>query len=382
MADSRKPEACGTCHSGADHINWEAYNGSQHGLGYQASKNRWNWNLQMKDMVVKGGQKFPTCQSCHFEYQGKFSHNTVRKVRWANYPFVPGIREAVFDAWGMQRYEAWVKTCTTCHSITHVNSTKGNGDYTIENPEHYPFAYSKNAVLQWVNNQLVKAKPELHKKTFLKDLHKSAEFCSTCHKVHLPYELNHYKEFLRGQNHYDTYLLSGVSGHGARSFYYPEKAVQNCAGCHMPLQESTDFGARNFADAKKPSIHNHLFPSANTGLAWLKELPDTVTAHQEFLKGKLRVDIFGVKEGGEITGKLHAPIRPEVPTLKPGQTYLLEAVVRTLKMGHPFTQGTVDSNEVWVDVTVTSGGKIIGRSGGLDENRSRLLGRGQANQQD
>ena len=261
-------------------------------------------------------------------------------------------------------------TCTVCHSITHVNSTRGNGDYTIENPEHYPFAYSDNAVLQWVNNQLVKAKPDLHKRTFLKPLHKTAEFCSTCHKVHLPYELNHYKEFLRGQNHYDTYLLSGVSGHGARSFYYPDKAVQNCAGCHMPLKESGDFGAKLFADAKQPSIHNHLFPTANTGLAWLKESPETVAAHQEFLKGKLRVDIFGVKEGGDITGKLHAPLRPAVPTLKPGQTYLLETVVRTLKMGHPFTQGTVDSNEVWLDVTVTSGNRVIGRSGGIDGQRS------------
>jgi tetratricopeptide (TPR) repeat protein len=261
-------------------------------------------------------------------------------------------------------------TCTVCHSITHVNTTRGNGDYTIENPEHYPFAFSDNEVLQWVNNQLVKAKPAMHKRTFLKDLHKSAEFCSTCHKVHLPYELNHYKEFLRGQNHYDTYLLSGVSGHGARSFYYPEKAVQNCSGCHMPVKESSDFGARLFADAKNPSIHNHLFPTANTGLAWLKDSPETVEAHQEFLKGKLRVDIFGVRDGGEITGKLHAPLRPEVPMLKPGQTYLLETVVRTLKMGHPFTQGTVDSNEVWLDVTVTSGGRVIGRNGGIGEDRS------------
>jgi len=261
-------------------------------------------------------------------------------------------------------------TCTSCHSITHVNSTRGNGDYTIENPEHYPFAYSDNAFLQWVNNQLVKAKPELHKKTFLKPFHKSAEFCSTCHKVHLPYELNHYKEFLRGQNHYDPYLLSGVSGHGARSFYYPEKAVHNCAECHMPLQASADFGAQRFGKASEPSIHNHLFPSANTGIAWLKDSPETIAAHQEFLQGKLRVDIFGIKEGGEITGKLHAPLRPEVPTLKPGQAYLLEAVVRTLKMGHLFTQGTVDSNEVWLDVTVTSGGKVIGRNGGMSEDRS------------
>ena len=38
-----------------------------------------------------------------------------------------------------------------------------------------------------------------------------------------------------------------------------------------------------------------------------------------------------------------------MPELKPGQTYLVEVVIRTLGVGHPFTQGTVDSNEVWVD---------------------------------
>jgi hypothetical protein len=43
----------------------------------------------------------------------------------------------------------------------------------------------------------------------------------------------------------------------------------------------------------------------------------------------------------------------------------LEVVLRTVKLGHPFTQGTVDSNEVWVDSKVTSGGRIVGRSGGL-----------------
>ncbi len=106
-------------------------------------------------------------------------------------------------------------------------------------------------LLQWVNNQLVKAKPAFHKKTFLKDFHRTAEFCSTCHKVHLPLELNHYKEFLRGQNHYDPFLLSGVSGHGARSFYYPPKAEANCSGCHMPLKPSGDFGAKLFAGADR-----------------------------------------------------------------------------------------------------------------------------------
>ena len=254
-------------------------------------------------------------------------------------------------------------TCTTCHAITNVNSTRGNADYTIEEPMHYPFAYSKDPLLQWINNRLVRAKPDFHKKTFLKPLHKTAEFCSTCHKVHLPFELNKYKEFLRGQNHYDTYLLSGVSGHGARSFYYPEKAKPNCAeGCHMPLTDSYDPGHRN------GKIHDHLFPSANTALAEMRGHEPTLKRQEEFLRdGQLRIDIFGLREGGTIDGKLIAPIRPAVPALGPGRTYLLEVVIRTLKMGHPFTEGTADSNEVWVDLEMKSEGKTIGRSGSIDE---------------
>ena len=260
-------------------------------------------------------------------------------------------------------------TCTACHAITHVNSTRGNADYTIDEPIHYPFAYSTNRFLQYLNQQLVKAKPEFHKKTFLKPFMRTAEFCSTCHKVSLPQDLNQYKEFLRGQNHYDSYLLSGVSGHGARSFYYPEKAVPNCAGCHMPLQESQDFGA-NFFNPANPSaryIHNHLFPGANTGIAFLRGQPDVVRAQEDFLKGSLRVDIFGLREGGTIDAPLTAPLRPRVPSLKAGRSYLLEVVLRTLKVGHHFTQGTMDSNEVWVDVTVRGDGRMIARSGGLGQ---------------
>jgi tetratricopeptide (TPR) repeat protein len=258
-------------------------------------------------------------------------------------------------------------TCTACHSIVNINSTRGNADYTIEEPIHYPFAFSTNKFLRFVNEQLVKAKPDFHKKTFLKPLHKTAEFCSACHKVSIPQELNHYKEFLRGQNHYDSFLLSGVSGHGARSFYYPEEAKTKCADCHMPLQESADFGA-NFFDPANPKtrfIHSHLFPAANTGIAHLRGEPDIVKAHQAFLKDSLRVDIFGLKAGGTVDGSLIAPVRPAVPTLQPGETYLIEVVLRTLKVGHHFTQGTADSNEVWVDAKVTSGGRVIGRSGGL-----------------
>ncbi|MDE2979365.1 MAG: hypothetical protein OXU63_17860, partial [Acidobacteriota bacterium] len=232
-----------------------------------------------------------------------------------------------------------------------INSPRGNADYTIEEPQHYPFAFSDSGLLRFVNHQLVKAKPELHKRTFLKPLHETSEFCGTCHKVHLPEELNHYK-FLRGQNHYDSHLLSGVSGHGVASFYYPPKAEPNCNGCHMELLPSEDFGSRRYPESEQPDVtqvHDHLFPSANTGIPYLLGFPDWVIgAHREFNEGVVDVDIFGVKPGGTIEDELIAPLRPEVPALEPGEDYLLEVVVRTLGLGHHLTQGTADSNQLWL----------------------------------
>ena len=39
--------------------------------------------------------------------------------------------------------------------------------------------------------------------------------------------------------------------------------------------------------------------------------------------------------------------------------------MRNLRVGHHLTQGTADSNELWVDVRVSAGGRVIGRSGGI-----------------
>ncbi|MBT8103243.1 MAG: hypothetical protein KJO95_09760 [Gammaproteobacteria bacterium] len=257
-------------------------------------------------------------------------------------------------------------TCTACHAITRINSPRGNADYTIVEPPHYPFTFSSNPTLQWVNQQLVKAKPAFHKKTFLKPLHMTPEFCGTCHKVHLPPELNDYK-WLRGQNHQDAYHLSGVSGHGASSFYYPPKAKHKCAECHMPLEVSDDFGAAHFDESGTLTVHNHQFVGANTALPYMMGSPPWVNdAHKEFLKNALRVDIFGLKTGGTINSPLIAPLRPHIPVLMPGETYLLETVLRTLTLGHLFTQGTADSNEVWLEVTVRNGNDIIGQSGHRD----------------
>lgn len=260
-------------------------------------------------------------------------------------------------------------TCSSCHAITAISSPRGNADYVIDRPQHYPFTYSTHPALQWLNRQLVKGKPELHKATFLKPLHRTPEFCGACHKVHIPEELNAYK-WLRGQNHYDSFLLSGVSGHGVAAFYFPDRAVANCAGCHMPLREATEFGAADNDGSGRLTVHDHLFPAANTALpvmAGLENAEEIVAAHQEFLRAAARVDIFGLRDGSTIVAPLIAPLRPDVPTLTPGRSYLVEIVIRTLGVGHQLTQGTSDSNQLWLEVTAADENGLFGSSGAIDD---------------
>jgi tetratricopeptide (TPR) repeat protein len=258
-------------------------------------------------------------------------------------------------------------TCLGCHAITAITSPRGNGAYQLEDPPRYPFAFSEQPLLRAINRQLIKAKPAFHKATLLKPLHRTAEFCSVCHKVHLPYELNQYK-WLRGQNHYDSFLLSGVSGHRVDSFYYPPEAAPNCAHCHMPRVASDDPAARGDHPQGTRSIHNHLFAAANTGVPHLLGQPAwPQQARRDFLRQVARLDIFGLKLKGDIDGKLLAPLRPRLPVLQPGQSYLLELVVRNLGVGHQLTQGTTDSNELWLDVRVMDGERVIAHSGAMDE---------------
>jgi hypothetical protein len=262
-------------------------------------------------------------------------------------------------------------TCTSCHSVVTVNSPRGNADYTIEESQHYPFAFSQNPFLKWVNRQLIKAKPAFHKQTFLKpEVHRSAEFCGSCHKVNLPQAVNDYR-WLRGQNHYDSFRLSGVSGHGIESWYYPAKAESNCNSCHMQARPSDDFGSK--MRGGQLATLDHGFASANPATPLLSGLvgADGVQAECEaFLQGTMRVDLFGIRRGSDIDAPLEAPLDPMLPAVTPGESLLVEVVTRTLKLGHEFTQGTADSNEVWLDVTVRSGDQVIGRSGGVDGERA------------
>ena len=97
----------------------------------------------------------------------------------------------------------------------------------------------------------------------------------------------------------------------------------------MELLPSDDFGAQRASTVTGGlEVHDHLFPSAPTpAIAAILGLgmPDWVLrdAPRTFNAGVMRLDLFGVREGRHHSTAIStAPLRPEVPTLEPGRSYL------------------------------------------------------------
>ena len=58
--------------------------------------------------------------------------------------------------------------CMSCHSIVHVGSTMGNGDFTIEYPPLHELASSHNPCIRKLDYFLTYLNPEPHRRTFMK----------------------------------------------------------------------------------------------------------------------------------------------------------------------------------------------------------------------
>lgn len=340
---------CLSCHADVVH-SWT------HSAHARSSFNNPFYAFSVRETRAQGGQVARFCAGCHDP--APFFTGAFEDAKWDDPAY-----DAAADLLGGASI-----TCTACHAITSVDSPRGNADYTIEESAHYPFAFSDSPLLSWVSDQLVKSKPAFHKRTFLKDdVHRSNEFCGACHKVSLPEAVNDYK-WLRGQNHYDSFLLSARSGFGALGWYAPEKAATRCNDCHMKAVPSGDFAARDRDGSGLRTILSHAFPSANTAVCGE---PEALAGHAAFNERTLRVDLFAVRDGGAVDGALRV-IGGELPVLEAGQRYLIEVVVRTLDIGHEFTQGTADSNEAWLWARARAADRTVGVIGGLDERSGAL----------
>jgi tetratricopeptide (TPR) repeat protein len=276
----------------------------------------------------------------------------------------------------------------------------GQGGFTIEYPALHELMSSKNKYIRAVDSFMTYLNPEPHRRTFMKPFMTmdSAEFCSSCHKVHLDVPVNDYRWF-RGFNDYDNWQASGVSGQGARSFYYPP-APQTCVDCHMPPTPSNDPGRH-----ANGTVHNHRFAAANTALALVNKDETQMATTKAFLQsGFVTVDIFAVspidesaertrmvrraEEGPQLmtgfavgeeaeqqgpivireVGQVAAPIDKAQPVVAPGSTIRVDVVVRTRKIGHFFPGGTIDAFDVWLELQgQDADGRVIFWSGQVED---------------
>jgi Flp pilus assembly protein TadD len=367
-------DSCGRCHTDI----YEQWRSSTH--HFSSFNNQWYRKSieYMQDTVGTRPSKW--CAGCHDHavfFNGRFDRPIKEQID------TPEAQAGL--------------ACTSCHSITHVRSTMGQGDFEIEYPPLHDLAASDHWALRFIHDQLTYIDPQPHKNIFLKPFHReqTPEFCSSCHKVHLDVPVNSYRWF-RGFNDYDNWQASGVSGEGARSFYYPKKPSK-CADCHMPLVASND------PAAKDGKVRSHRFAAANTALPFVNGDAVQLKAVQDFLRdGQVSVDIFGIvrSTGTEAAaaGRSQASTEPRTAStfavgeesmnfgaaqnflapaaevvaplgkvdaaVRRGDSVRVEVVVRTRKVGHFFPGGTVDAFDVWVELeAVDDRGRTLFHSG-------------------
>jgi len=375
-------ERCGECHKDI-YAQWKS---SMH---HFASFNNQFYRKSIEYMQsVVGTKPSKWCAGCHDHavfFNGRFDK-----------PIGPQIDTAEAQA-GL--------ACTSCHSIVHVGGSMGNGDFTIQYPPLHKLASSRNPVVQALDHFLTYLDPEPHRRTFLKPFMKdqTAEFCSACHKVHLDVPVNGYR-WVRGFNDYDNWQASGVSGQGARSFYYPAQS-KTCVDCHMPLVNSRDPGN---IDGR---VHLHRFPAANTAVAYVNRDEAQLKAEEAFLtSGFITVDIFAAApeqksaapmvrrgEGPQLSstfavgeeaeqsgqaflrdvGRITAPLNKAGARFQPGTTVRVDVVVRTRAIGHFFPAGTVDAFDVWLELQAKdAAGKTVFWSGMVEDGGRGAVERG------
>jgi len=369
-------QACERCHSDI----YKQWNSSAH--HFSSFNNQWYRKSIEYMQDVAGVKSSKWCAGCHdpaLLFSGMFD-TPIRQIE--NTPAAQA---------GL--------SCMMCHSIVEVKSTMGQGDFVLEYPKLHELAASENPVMRALHDFMVKVNPEPHRRTFLKPFmrEQTAEFCSGCHKVHLDVPVNRYR-WVRGFNEYDNWQASGVSGQGARSFYYPANSMM-CADCHMPLLPSKDEGNIN------GFVHSHRFPGANTAVPTANQDPEQLAQSVKFLQDKqVTVDVFGISpaekeivhpaasplangqelsttfavgEEADVTSPqgpkgearpITAPLGRANASVRRGDDYLVDVVVRTRKVGHFFPGGTVDAFDVWLELQATDErGQILFWSGKVED---------------
>ena len=246
-------------------------------------------------------------------------------------------------------------TCSICHSITDAR-LNGTGSYTIRRPALLAQEDGTPIFGDFTDEQILADVPG-HKRAVMRPLLRTPEFCSTCHKVDAPPDLNGYKH-MRGFSAYDEWQQSGTSQESVLPFY-PREMRKDCRACHMPKVASLNDRA-----AKEKLIASHRWLGANTAAPLFYGQKKQAELTAEFLQQDvLEVDIFALRRNA--TGELIAPLDAKGQIeIKPGEELTAEVVISNRNAAHSFPPEVRDLYEAWVEFEVLDAkGKRVFHSG-------------------
>lgn len=329
---------CAECHSEIT----KQWSGSMHHFMAQSDP----YYVVLEDLAAQDvGEPFRAwCQGCH-EPQALLSGATKAPASG------PLFQDGKAIDPGMKALEAELEKrsaaldegtgCLFCHRVTKIEAagglSAGNASLNVSpgDRETYPFETSDSATLRALADRLIRAKPEVHADSLMKNITGDAanQLCAACHE-----------EFAPGTGAYinDTYQEWAAS-----PFNAPNDPSKNrtCLDCHMHASVATIGqsvpGRSTDGGPVEPNVVSHTFIGAQYHLLGLRD-PEAAAQDVALLQSAAKLSL----------------------SLKPG---LLTIRTANTGAGHDLPTGVSDFRQMWLDVTVTdAAGRIVLRSGALD----------------
>jgi len=209
----------------------------------------------------------------------------------------------------------------------------------LKDREQYVFENSGNAVLNWLGDSQINAKPEVHKNSYLQPFYKDEQYCKSCHN-----------EFSPG---FGAMIVDTWGEWEASSYNNPEQPEKHrgCIACHMHGDISkigVDIpGISTDGGRVKDNVVTHQFTGANHFLVGLRNKK----------LEKMSVELL------ESSASLEQSL-----VNAPSKGVQLTVRVNNIGAGHALPTGVADFREFWLQVNVTdANGKTLLKSGYLDD---------------
>ncbi|WP_281556418.1 multiheme c-type cytochrome [Thalassomonas sp. RHCl1] len=247
--------------------------------------------------------------------------------------------------------------CMSCHGIRSITGAEGVGSYYFSPRSDYLFEHSSNPVLSFVNEQLIKLRPALHKQELLPGVQKTSQYCGSCHSQFMDKSMNNWG-WVKMQDEYQAWAASKFNRGKEARLTHPEN--KQCQDCHMPKVTGQDMAADS-----EGKINSHYFVGANVMLARQFGNEELYQLTVDFLQqDKVNLTIAPPKDKLSRQSFFYAGSEQSTGANYPvafyrGEQAQITLLVSNHGVGHNFPGGAIALKEAWIDLDIYDGAGLL-----------------------